>query len=77
MSAAELAIAELQNAPEAIARETLDFSVFLKRRAACSPGERLDGLGYPPGYFDRTAGSFADQPLERPEQPPSTPTPAW
>jgi hypothetical protein len=25
-----------------------------------------DAMGYPPGYFEATAGSFANEPLERP-----------
>ena len=77
MSTVEIAIAELKSAPESIARETLDFIVFLKRRNACPPCEMQNGSGYPAGYFERTAGCFADQPLERPEQLPSTPAPAW
>lgn len=32
--------------------------------------EELDAMGYPIGYFDETYGSFADDPLERGEQPP-------
>jgi hypothetical protein len=27
-----------------------------------------DALGYPPGYFEDTYGSFADSPLQRPVQ---------
>lgn len=77
MSTVQLAIAELKDAPEAVVREALDFIVFLKRRAAGPPSGQLDGLGYPLGYFERTAGSFADQPLDRPEQPPSNPAPVW
>lgn len=30
--------------------------------------EATDAMGYPIGYFDRTYGSFADEPLER-DQP--------
>lgn len=32
--------------------------------------EAVDELGWPPGYFERTYGSLADSPLERPEQLP-------
>jgi hypothetical protein len=28
-----------------------------------------DSLGYPVGYFEATAGSFADEPLESPNSP--------
>jgi hypothetical protein len=77
MSALELAIAELRDAPESIARETLDFIVFLKRRTACQASPQADSMGYPVGYFERTAGSFADQPLQRPEQAPLSPATIW
>jgi len=33
-------------------------------------GVERDAMGYPEGYFERTAGSFANEPLERPPQPP-------
>lgn len=29
--------------------------------------EKVDAMGYPIGYFERTYGSFADDPLERGE----------
>ncbi|MBK8024225.1 MAG: hypothetical protein IPK19_23015 [Chloroflexi bacterium] len=29
---------------------------------------RKEKRGWPPGYFDRTAGSLADDPMERPQQ---------
>lgn len=81
MSSVELAIAELKGAPEEIAREALDFIVFLKARAASKteneafPAPSLKG--YPPGYFEKTAGSFEGQPLNRPEQPALDPAPRW
>jgi hypothetical protein len=76
MSTAEMAIAELKNAPEAVAREALEFIVALKRRAK-SQTAGLDPMGYPLGYFERTAGSFVNEPLERPEQAPLDPAPVW
>lgn len=33
-------------------------------------GGETDAMGYPVGYFEATAGSFKDEPLERPEQLP-------
>lgn len=80
MSSVEQAIAELKGAPEEIAREALDFIVFLKARASnpengASPDPSLKG--YPPGYFEKTAGSFEGQPLNRPEQPALDPAPRW
>ena len=73
---AEMAIAELKNVPEAVAREALEFIVALKRRAE-GQARGLDPMGYPVGYFERTAGSFANEPLERPEQAPLDPAPVW
>lgn len=35
------------------------------------------GKGRPPGYFERTYGSFRDEPLERPEQLPFEKREAW
>lgn len=30
--------------------------------------QRKEKRGWPPGYFERTAGSLADDPLQRPSQ---------
>lgn len=30
--------------------------------------QRKEKRGWPPGYFERTAGSLADNPIERPSQ---------
>ena len=30
----------------------------------------VDALGWPTGFFDRTYGALADDPIERPPQPP-------
>lgn len=30
--------------------------------------QRKEKRGWPPGYFERTAGSLADDPIERPSQ---------
>jgi hypothetical protein len=36
-----------------------------------------DQFGWPAGYFERTAGSFANEPLDFPEDAPPTPNPEW
>jgi hypothetical protein len=36
-----------------------------------------DALGYPAGYFEATAGSFANEPLEAPEELPMQTREAW
>ena len=33
-------------------------------------GEETDSFGWPRGFFDRTYGALADDPIERPEQLP-------
>lgn len=73
MSARETAISELQTAPEPLVREALDFILFLKSRKGARAAGEADAMGYPAGYFESTAGSFAGEPLERPEQPPLDP----
>ena len=39
--------------------------------------QELDARGWPVGYFDRTEGSFAGEPLEAPADPPAEPLPRW
>ncbi len=36
-----------------------------------------DSRGWPPGYFERTAGSFANEPFDIPDDPPPTANPEW
>jgi len=40
-------------------------------------GRVTDALGYPAGYFEATAGCFADEPLDRPSPLPLEKRPAW
>ena len=49
-------------------RTVRDALALAERRAA--RGEATDPLGYPVGYFETTAGSFADEPLDAPEELP-------
>lgn len=37
----------------------------------------VDANGYPIGYFEQTAGAFADEPFEVAEDLPPKPIPAW
>ena len=41
------------------------------------PVQATDALGYPAGYFDATAGSFEQEPLERPPQLPWETRETW
>jgi len=36
-----------------------------------------DSRGWPPGYFEQTAGSFANETLDIPDDPPPTANPEW
>ena len=76
MSTAQQVIAELNNAPEEVAREALKFILVLKQRSSDKFRE-ADSMGYPAGYFERTSGSFAKEPLERPAQASLDPAPVW
>lgn len=49
-------------------RTVRDALALAEHRAAVA--EATDPLGYPAGYFEATAGSFADEPLEDPEDLP-------
>ena len=37
----------------------------------------VDANGWPVGYFERTAGSFADEPFDLPDDLPPTENPKW
>jgi hypothetical protein len=56
-------------------RTVRDALALAKRRAA--DGRAIDALGYPAGYFEATAGSFADEPLEAPNELPMQTREAW
>jgi hypothetical protein len=56
-------------------RTVRDALALAERRAA--DGGVIDTLGYPAGYFEATAGSFANEPLEAPEELPMQTREAW
>jgi hypothetical protein len=37
----------------------------------------VDAKGWPVGYFERMAGSFANEPFDLPDDPPPTENPNW
>lgn len=47
-------------------RAVRDALALAERRAV--PTGAVDALGYPVGYFEATAGSFVDEPLEAPAE---------
>jgi hypothetical protein len=56
-------------------RAVRDALALAERRAA--DGGAAHDLGYPAGYFEATAGSFANEPLEAPAQLPMQTREAW
>jgi hypothetical protein len=57
-------LAEIEQAIQALPPHDVDaLAAWLEKRRAESGAN-----GWPPGYFERTAGSFAGEPLERPPQ---------
>ena len=50
------------------------LAVANRRAEAAMP---VDALGYPAGYFESTAGSFSDEPLESPRELPMQPREPW
>jgi hypothetical protein len=56
-------------------RTVRDALALAERRVA--DGKPVDVLGYPAGYFEATAGSFANEPLEAPSELPMETREAW
>jgi hypothetical protein len=81
ISMSSLAI-DLDNVLNRVDRETAalleqtirDALALAERRIQTAPA---DTLGYPLGYFEATAGSFAGERLDAPEELPMQPREAW
>jgi hypothetical protein len=56
-------------------RTVRDALALAVRRAPAA--ETTDSLGYPVGYFESTAGSFASEPLETPTELPLETRESW
>jgi len=59
---------ELEDRLESLDADTVARVERLVREALALAEARRSATGWPPGYFERTAGSFAGEPLERPAQ---------
>ena len=57
--------------------ERLESQVWELIENVAKPSAIVRGKGRPPGYFERTFGSFRDEPLERPEQLPFEKREEW
>jgi hypothetical protein len=79
MSTREALIQEIMKQPEPLLRELHDYLSFLvanrKGETNGAPTPATDA--WPAGYFQRTAGAFADEPLERPPQLPFEKREEW
>lgn len=42
--------------------------IVIMQPVTTKPATKPEDLGWPPGFFEKTFGSFKDEPLERPEQ---------
>lgn len=69
----ELTLKEM-NAEQAGALERELEEVLVRAKARC---QVRSGKRRPPDYFERTCGSFRDEPLERPEQLPFETREPW
>jgi hypothetical protein len=47
---------------------TVEIEVTIKPIKSYPPNATPEELGWPPGFFEQTAGSLADDPIERPPQ---------
>ena len=56
---------------ERLVRDALDL---VRQKSTFSA---VEANGWPAGYFERTAGSFADEPFDLPDDPPPTANPKW
>lgn len=66
------------SAAAALEQLVQDALILAKTRNACNaPIPAVDTRGWPVGYFERTAGCFAGEPLEAPSDPPAQPLPQW
>ena len=52
-------------------------AIALAERTAPAETQAVDAMGYPMGYFEELVGSFANEPLEEPDDPPPKPCEDW
>jgi hypothetical protein len=78
MSTREALILEIMQQPEPLLDELKRYLAVLKeRQVRGANGSGQPTAGWPAGYFQRTAGAFADEPLERPPQLPFEKREEW
>lgn len=70
MTAVAEALDNALKSVDGITAERLEVPVWKLIETVTSTSSPSRGKGWPPGYFERNAGSFRDEPLERPAQLP-------
>jgi hypothetical protein len=79
MSTREALIQEILKQPDSLLRELqhyLAFLVDLHQRESNGDSRKVP-TAWPAGYFENTAGAFANEPLERPVQLPFEKREEW
>ncbi|OUL32018.1 hypothetical protein BV378_00330 [Nostoc sp. RF31YmG] len=51
--------------PVGITDKEMEVVVIYQQIEPSAPAKTLQELGWPPGFFERTAGSLADDPIQR------------
>jgi hypothetical protein len=70
MSTRDALIQEILKQPEPLLRELQHYLAFLTKQDGNAIATTAPAMAWPADYFDRTAGAFAGEPLERPLQLP-------
>ena len=65
MTVKELLLKEIESLPDSLLTETLEFVQELKSKKSATLKKNSENLGYPPGFFERTYGCLAEDPLVR------------
>ena len=68
---------QLDSDTAALLERAVRDALALAERRTTRHAETLDRFGYPVGYFEATAGSFANEPLESPTDLPPTTREPW
>ena len=79
MSMREALIQEILKQPEPLLRELQHYLAFLveHQKDGTAGSVALRAGAWPAGYFQKTAGAFAGEPLERPPQLPFEKREEW
>lgn len=68
-------LGELDNHSARALERLVRDAMELARPAQANGAAAVDARGWPVGYFEQTAGSFAGEPFDIPNDPPPDPTP--